>query len=97
MSYWKRNLLRRIHKCNERRRTMSCFFLLLFTSDVSHLNIVKVISHKRFCFLPIEDFVQVVLVLMLIAVVVQDEISFQVLAVLNVEDVLDVDIRDTPI
>jgi hypothetical protein len=34
---------------------------------------------------------------MLIAVVVQDEISFQVLAVLNVEDVLDVDIRDTPI
>jgi hypothetical protein len=34
---------------------------------------------------------------MLIVVVVQDEFSFQVLVVLNVEDVIDVDIPDIPI
>ena len=39
---------------------------------------------------------QVVLVLMLIVVDAQDEFSSQVLAVLNVEDVIDVDIRDIP-
>jgi hypothetical protein len=34
---------------------------------------------------------------MLIVVVVQDDFSFQVLVVLNVEDVIDVDIQDIPI
>jgi len=34
---------------------------------------------------------------MLIVVVVQDEFSFQVLVVLNVEDVIDVDIPNIPI
>ncbi len=33
----------------------------------------------------------------LIVVVVQDEFSFQLLVVLNVEDVIDVDIQDIPI
>jgi hypothetical protein len=33
----------------------------------------------------------------LIVVVVQDEFSFQLLVVLNVEDVIDVDIPDIPI
>jgi hypothetical protein len=47
--------------------------------------------------LPIEDFVQVVHVLMLIVFVVQDEFSFQVLVGLNVEGVIDVDIQDIPI
>jgi hypothetical protein len=32
----------------------------------------------------------------LIVVVVQDEFSFQLLVVLNVEDVIDVDIQDIP-
>ncbi len=34
---------------------------------------------------------------MLIVVVVQDDFSFQVLVVLNVEDVFDVDIQDIPV
>ncbi len=34
---------------------------------------------------------------MLIVVGVQDDFSFQVLVVLNVEDVIDVDIQDIPI
>jgi hypothetical protein len=34
---------------------------------------------------------------MLIVVVVQDDFSFQVLVVLNVEGVFDVDIQDIPI
>ena len=53
-------------------------------------------ARKRARQLPIEDFVQIVRVLMLIDVVVRDELSSPILVELIVEDSIDVDNPDIP-